>query len=157
SLHLRTLHCLSSELSLEDTMNKRIRMRLVVIVILAALSVYLFAGFPPGIPHIKDRIRLGLDLKGGIQLILQVVTDDAVRAETEQATDALRSRLQKENILFRQILRNGADRFVVAGIDPSQRSVFLNAIADELKDWQVQPSVTEDTGYTVSLKNSRAT
>src|SRR5215813_8454320 len=127
-------------------MNKRIRMRLIVIVLLAASSIYLFAGFPPKISHIKERIHLGLDLKGGIQLILQVVTDDAVRAETDQATDALRSRLQKENIVFRQILRNGTDRFVVAGIDPSQRSLFLNAVADELKDWEVQPSVTGDTG-----------
>src|SRR5262245_37306637 len=138
-------------------MNKRIRMRLIVIVILAALSVYLFAGFPPNISNIKKRICLGLDLKGGSQLILQVVTDDAVRAETDQAMDVLRSRLQKENILFRQISRNGADRFVVAGVDPSQRVLFFNAIADELKDWQVQPSDTSDTGYTVSLKNGRAT
>ena len=136
-------------------MNKRIRMHLIAIVCLTALSVYLFAGFPPSIAHIKDRIHLGLDLKGGTQLILQVATDDAVRAETDQATEALRSRLLKENIAFRQILRNGTDSFVVAGIDPAQRSRFLTTIGDELKDWQALPSATEHA-YTVSLKTNRA-
>jgi preprotein translocase subunit SecD len=136
-------------------MNKRIRTRLIVIVLLAVLSVDLFAGFPPRTSHMKDRIRLGLDLKGGNQLILQVVTDDAVRAETDQATEALRSRLQKENIAFRQILRTGTDRFVVTGIDAAHRSLFLNAIADELKDWEVHPSPTEHM-YTALLKTSRA-
>jgi preprotein translocase subunit SecD len=136
-------------------MHKTIRMRVILIVFLTALSIYLFAGFPPRLAHIKDRIHLGLDLKGGTQLILQVVTDDAVRAETDQATEALRSRLSKENLAVRQILRTGTDTFVVAGIDPAQRSRFLKTMDDELKDWQLQPSDTENA-YTVSLKTSRA-
>ena len=94
-------------------MHKSIRTRVIVIVFLTALSVYLFAGFPPGLAHIKDRVHLGLDLKGGTQLILQVVTDDAVRAETDQTTETLRSRLLRENIAFRQILRTGTDAFYI--------------------------------------------
>ena len=45
-------------------------------------------GFPKNTKELKDnigdRIRLGLDLKGGTHLILQVQVDDAVNAEVEQ-------------------------------------------------------------------------
>src|SRR5438552_4198986 len=97
----------------EDCMNKRIRTRLIVIVLLTVFSIYLFAGLPPRQTKMGDRIHLGLDLKGGILLVLQVVTDDAVRAETDQTAENVRSLLQKQNIAFRQILRSGADTFVV--------------------------------------------
>jgi len=71
-------------------MNKRIRTRLLIIGFVTVLSVFLFAGFPPSVAKMKDRIHLGLDLKGGTHLVLQVVTDDAIRAETDQALDGLR-------------------------------------------------------------------
>jgi preprotein translocase subunit SecD len=57
-------------------MNKRIRVRLFVILLLCVLAVVLFAGFPPSVSKIGDHIHLGLDLKGGILAELEVVTDE---------------------------------------------------------------------------------
>ena len=83
-------------------MTKRIRVRLLITLFLTLLSVYLFAGIPPSVSKMKDRIRLGLDLKGGILLVLEVVTDDAIRADTDQTIETVRALLQKENVVYRR-------------------------------------------------------
>ena len=67
-------------------MSKRIRVRLLFVLFVSALSVFLL---------MKQGIRLGLDLRGGTLLILQVVTDDAIRAETDRAIERLRQELQQ--------------------------------------------------------------
>src|ERR1051326_2969158 len=86
-------------------MNKRVRTRFIIIVAVTILSIALFAGFPPSFAKMKQKVHLGLDLKGGTHLVLQVVTDDAIRAETDQAIESLRQQLQKENVVYRQLTR----------------------------------------------------
>ncbi|HSM14370.1 MAG TPA: protein translocase subunit SecD, partial [Thermoanaerobaculia bacterium] len=58
-------------------MNKRLLWRGVLIAALAALAAW--SAWPPG-----EKINLGLDLQGGIHLVLQVQTQDAVRAEADK-------------------------------------------------------------------------
>jgi preprotein translocase subunit SecD len=129
-------------------MNRRIRTRLFIIVSLLTVCIYLFAGFPPSVAHMKDRIHLGLDLKGGIELVLQVVTDDAIRARTDETIESVRAALQKENIPVRQIVRKNPDTFVVAGIDPNQQSQLRNASAGGLTNWAMHTS-PEGDAYTL--------
>ena len=42
--------------------------------------------------RVDKKVRLGLDLKGGVHLVLRVQTDDALRVETETAMERLRER-----------------------------------------------------------------
>src|SRR6516164_11512125 len=105
-------------------MNKRIRTRLLMILSMLAIWISLFAGFPPSLANMKNRIQLGLDLRGGIELVLQVVTDDAVRADTDQTIENLRSALLKEPVHFRQIVRKTNDSFLIVGIEPADESRF---------------------------------
>src|SRR5215510_4196411 len=121
-------------------MNRRIRTRLFIIVSLLTVCIYLFGGFPPRVAHMKDRINLGLDLKGGIELVLQVVTDDAIRARTDETIETVRAALQKENIPVRRIVRKSEDTFLVAAIDPNQESQLRNAFGSEMADWDMQAS-----------------
>ena len=68
-------------------MNKNLRWRVVVIRRRhRALSVWAF--YPP-----DQKIKLGLDLKGGVHLVLRVQTDDALRLETETTVERLREAL----------------------------------------------------------------
>ena len=64
-------------------MRKRLRWRLVVIFAVTVICLLGITGFPPSLGKMEQRIRLGLDLKGGTHVILQVVTDDAVNIETD--------------------------------------------------------------------------
>src|SRR5216110_3444540 len=108
-------------------MNKRIRNRLLIVLGVTLLSVWRVAAFPgvvPSIAHVKENIRLGLDLRGGTHLVLQVVTDDAIRAETDQAIDSVRQQLSKSNIAVRQIVRSQTNTFQAVGVDPAKDSDF---------------------------------
>ncbi|MCK4263430.1 MAG: protein translocase subunit SecD, partial [Candidatus Aminicenantes bacterium] len=64
-------------------MKKNLRWKTILVVFIIALVVFL--AYPP-----SDKIQLGLDLKGGMHLVLQVVTDDAINQETNQEILRLR-------------------------------------------------------------------
>jgi preprotein translocase subunit SecD len=134
-------------------MNKRIRTRLLVIAAVTLVSIYLFAGFPPSVAKMRDRIHLGLDLKGGTHLVLQVVTDDAIRAEADQAIETVRQNLQKDNILFRQLTRQAANRFQAIGVDPNKDADFRRVVTDRLPEWDIVSTAGEvPNTYSVQLK-----
>src|SRR5215469_15562426 len=134
-------------------MNRRIRTRLFMIVSLLTVCIYLFAGFPPSVAHMKNRIHLGLDLKGGIELVLQVVTDDAIRARTAETIETIRAALQKENIPVRQIIQKMADTFPAPGMDPNQEPQLRHVLGTELSDWDIE---TSSEGYIHTMKAARS-
>ncbi|MFH2042359.1 MAG: protein translocase subunit SecD, partial [Acidobacteriota bacterium] len=57
-------------------MKKKLRWKIILIFAVIVLCVFLF--YPPG-----QKIMLGLDLRGGMHLVLQVMTDDAIDNETD--------------------------------------------------------------------------
>ena len=78
------------------------------------------------------RIRLGLDLKGGTHLILQVHVEDAVEAETDQTVDRLKELLRTEEISYDEILRGeGNTQILVRGIPSEESREFRNLLNDE--------------------------
>ena len=48
--------------------------------------------------NLGDRISLGLDLRGGMHLILQVQVDEAINIETDQLADRLPTLLREQGI-----------------------------------------------------------
>ncbi len=76
-------------------METKIRNRVIFIVIVIALAIFGVIGFPRNFQQLKqnigDRIRLGLDLKGGVHLILQVQVEDAVEITADGARRLTRS------------------------------------------------------------------
>ena len=51
----------------------------------------------------QERIHLGLDLKGGTHLILQVQVNDAINADTDRAVERLKDDLKTKNIVYAEI------------------------------------------------------
>ena len=62
------------------------------VVILGVLALALFLAFP-----LQDSVRLGLDLRGGIHLVLEVQAEDALRAETDKDLDTLLRELRDQD------------------------------------------------------------
>jgi preprotein translocase subunit SecD len=138
-------------------MNKRIRNRSIVIVLLTALAVVLCTGLPPSMAGLRKNLRLGLDLQGGTQVVLEVKVDDALRATTDQTILGLREQMQKENITVPQIDRTAVDRFEVRGVDPAKDSDFRNIISGYYPEWDIVSSQTETANtYAVQLKPKSA-
>ena len=85
-------------------MNKNLRTKTIVILGLLAISIYGIFGLPHGITGtaLKDallqRINLGLDLKGGTHLVLQVMVDEAVGTATDSDVGAIQSDMQQNGI-----------------------------------------------------------
>jgi len=100
-----------------------------------------------------DNVKLGLDLRGGIHMVLQVVTDDAIRAQTDQTIDSLRQELNKRNIVFRQIARTQTNTFQVVGVDPNKDSEFRAALNERFTEWDLISTGGEvPNTYTIRLK-----
>jgi len=67
-----------------------------VVLILAVLVVFIVAIIPTA--NNPEPIKLGLDLKGGTHLVMRVNVGDAVRLETDQAAETLKTQSQKINL-----------------------------------------------------------
>src|SRR5438552_18410568 len=52
---------------------------------------------------IQQKIHLGLDLKGGTHLILQVAVNEAVNAETDRVAQSLRGDLAKARVALAHV------------------------------------------------------
>ena len=94
-------------------MTPTLRWKLVAIVAVIALSIWSF--YPPG-----QKVNLGLDLKGGVHMVLKVRTDDGLRAETETVVERLRDTLTRGSIQFSKLEMKDPRTFVVEGITNDQ-------------------------------------
>ena len=82
-------------------MNPQLRWKFIFILIVIFLCIFGLVGlpeFPTSFATVKknlaDRIKLGLDLKGGSHLVLQVQVDEAIGQRCDQAVDELTKQLQ---------------------------------------------------------------
>src|ERR1700685_2872890 len=122
-------------------MNKNLLWQLVLI--LGVLLVFLFGIF--GIPQsfsgqgllaaMTDRIHLGLDLRGGTHLILQVQVNDAVNVDSDNVMERLKEDLRKHKITYADITKpdpvNHPETIVVKGVPPEESSDFKALIPSD--------------------------
>src|SRR5262252_10568725 len=101
---------------------------LAVFVIFAAVGVYPILAERYHLPApswLTDRqLRLGLDLKGGVHLVLRVQTDDALRGETQTEMERLREELQNRRIPFSNMTLVSVTQFRVEGVPTEQDAAF---------------------------------
>jgi preprotein translocase subunit SecD len=128
-------------------MNKNLTWRLVTII--AVLLVFLYGIF--GIPQsfsgqgmlaaIGNRIHLGLDLRGGTHLILQVQVNDAVNVDSDNAVEILKEQLNKRKISFADISKpdpqNAPDKVILKGVSPDGRKDLLDIVSERLPEYNL--------------------
>ncbi len=98
-------------------MDKSLVSRFVVIVVVIALAA-LWA-YPP-----EEKISLGLDLQGGMHMVLQVETDDAIRAETDNTIDGVLRDLEEAGDEGVEVDRTSDSTFEITGV-PADRDDFV--------------------------------
>ncbi len=104
-------------------MAKNLRWKVLLIVGVIALAIYSF--YPP-----DKKVRLGLDLKGGVHLVLRVQTEDAVRLETQTTADRLREQLRTQGITTATVTVVSPTEFRVENIPPDKDPAFRNLLTD---------------------------
>jgi preprotein translocase subunit SecD len=121
-------------------MYKNLRWKLLTIVVV--LAVFFAVGVYPPLAErfhwpvpgaLKTHsLKLGLDLKGGVQLELRVNTGDALRITTTSTSEQLRDSLKNANIPYSNIaVGTDPTTFRAEGI-PSDRDAAFRAAADEI-------------------------
>ena len=101
-----------------------VRKRLFIIAAVVALS--LWAIYPP-----KEKIKLGLDLNGGVHLVLRVNTESALRLETQASVERLRRTLTDERIGFSSIVVTSPAEFRVDGVQNDDAFRRITASFDD--------------------------
>jgi preprotein translocase subunit SecD len=98
-------------------MQKNLRWKLIFILALLVVCTYYFVSPREKGAGLLSRLNLGLDLKGGIHLVLQVVTDDALNQELHQDADRLSQELKSKNIAFDSSKKGNGFSVEITGID----------------------------------------
>src|SRR5215831_13586788 len=85
-------------------MKTNVTWRWIVIAVTILICIFGIIGVPKSGAELKDNfsknIRLGLDLKGGTHLVMQVQVQDAVKADLEQTAERMKESMRKQNISF---------------------------------------------------------
>jgi preprotein translocase subunit SecD len=109
-------------------MRKGLRWKIIAVLGVVALSIFL--AYPP-----KDKIKLGLDLKGGIHLVLQVISEDAVNVETDLEIARFQELFKKNNFTFQTAIKEKPGRFTLQGINPDQEGKIRDLVDQYARDW----------------------
>jgi preprotein translocase subunit SecD len=110
-------------------MKSNLQWKVLLVIALTAIAVY--GIYPP-----KDKIRLGLDLKGGIHLVAKVKVDEAMAGYTDRYIEVLRKSLQEKQIPFQTIQRKKSTTFIVNGLTPDKQE-NLKKIIENAGEWDV--------------------
>src|SRR5207237_10645818 len=112
-----------------------------VVTILAVFIIFFGVGVYPLIAQryniqqpswlVDKALKLGLDLKGGVHLVLRVQTEDALRLVTDQESERLREELKNKNVTIAKIETPDATHIRVEGVPPAQDPMFRQ-VANEI-------------------------
>jgi preprotein translocase subunit SecD len=141
-------------------MNKNLGWKIGLIVGTLLVFLYGIFGIPQGLSGqgllaaIANRIHLGLDLKGGTHLILQVQVNDAVNVDSDNAVEVLKEQLNKRKISFSDISKpdpqNHPDQVAIKGVTPDARKDLLDIVSERLPEYQLN-SGAENT-WSLTMK-----
>jgi preprotein translocase subunit SecD len=96
----------------------------------AILGLCLFLALP-----LRNKIKLGLDLKGGIHLVLQVQTSDALDGETDQEIVRFTDLFKKNSITYAIGVKEKPGKFAITGLDVDQQDKIRDLVAQYTRDW----------------------
>jgi len=85
------------------------------------------------------KIHLGLDLRGGIHLVLQVVVEDALNATVDDAVNTARDQAARKGIQVASVSRSSPTRLSVEGVEPARVKDMRDLLQDFFRaNWEVR-------------------
>src|ERR1700723_2640013 len=134
------------------------------ILIVAVLLVFVFGifGIPKGVglsawkTAFTDRIHLGLDLKGGIHLVLQVMVQEAVSAETDNAVGRVQADLQQGGFPARSVLKPDPKKPELIQVQgtPPDRVGDVRSLLDSRYGGQYIVASEPNNSWTLTMKET---
>lgn len=126
------------------------------VIIISLIGVF---GFPTSVSKLREnvekRIPLGLDLKGGTHLVMQVNVNDAINSESDLTMERLKQTLTARQLTVPVMTRIDAAElfdeggFRLEGVPTEQTSGFREAVESTELNWLLTP---ESGGYLMKLR-----
>ena len=148
-------------------MKRNLKFRVLAIAAVILICIYGIVGVPKSkeelIENWKKNIRLGLDLRGGSYLVLQVQLQDAFKAEADSVIQRLKDQLRNAGIEYVDMVRNDpqsikeADsiQLDIRGIPPTKAANFRTIATEDFGAVWILTSVNQ-TDYRMTMKPSEA-
>src|SRR5579864_2656916 len=152
-------------------MTKGLGWKVIVIVVAVLVFLYGIFGIPSGFSggaladaittgsSLRNGVNLGLDLKGGTHLILQVQVNDAVNVDSDNAVEVLKAGMRTAKINYAEITKpdpvNHPEQIVIKGVPPEATSDLRNLVSDKLPEYEAT-SAANNT-WTIAMKPTAVT
>src|ERR1035438_1959452 len=148
-------------------MKKNLKNRVALIVAVLLVCLYGIFGIPSGVSGkalmeaMSSRIHLGLDLRGGAHLILQVVVKEAVNGETDNAVARIQQDLKTANLTFSQVYKpeplrqDGTGKpevLRVEGITPANASAVRSLLDTKYSNEYDLTGGGSNSSFTLTMK-----
>ena len=117
--------------------------------------------WPPwNVGETPGKIKLGLDLRGGMHLVMQVVVDDALNATIDDGVQTVRDQLARKGVTFTGAQRVDSTSFSVEGVEPARVKDAKDVLKDFFREgWDVREGgegrfvVVMTTPYQAQIKD----
>jgi len=143
-------------------MNKNLLWKVVFIVGTLLFFLYGIFGIPKKLTldgladAVLDHIHLGLDLKGGTHLILQVHVNDAINVDAANAIEVLKDQLRSHKVQYTDIVQpdpqNNPDHIVLKGVSADARSDLRQIVQDRLPEYDLTSGA--ENSWALAMKPS---
>jgi preprotein translocase subunit SecD len=147
-------------------MSKVPKWKAIVIVATILISLYGMIGLPKSKQELaanwSHNIRLGLDLKGGSLLVLQVQLQDAFKADAIASIERMKELMSKNSIAGEPMMGyepqtlQDADKveILIKGVPADSAKAFRTIVAEEFGAWVMAPTGPSD--YRMTMKPTEA-
>jgi preprotein translocase subunit SecD len=147
-------------------MKRHLRAKFIFIVIVTLVCLYGIFGAPTSgadlVGNLQKNIRLGLDLRGGTFLVVEVEQQDAFNAQAGADANHLRDAFQKAGVPFSAITADDAKTLQTAtkvaidikGVPLAQSGNFRTVLHENMPNWIV--TQVNDTDYRLTMRPSDA-
>jgi len=135
----------------------KIRLAITAVVCLAALY-FLIPTFVSDIPSPwnqylpKEKIHLGLDLQGGMHLVLEIDTDKALEAMMERTSNDLKESLMDNKVRFRNVEKAKGATISLELTEAAGKPALEKILNEQYSDLEIASSAARDGGQAITLK-----
>jgi len=141
-------------------MQKNLKSKTILIVAILVFFIFGIIGIPGGFSggafkqSLLDRIHLGLDLKGGMHLILQVDVNEAVGAQTDSDAAAIQSDLAQNGINGATVTKPDATRpdFIQVSGAPAGQAADLSGLLNSRFGSQYDITAGPNNSWMLTMK-----
>ncbi len=124
-----------------------------IIIALVYLTPSLSRDLPPWWSSLlpQDRIHLGLDLQGGMHLVLEVEAAKAVESNLERVAEEIKHDLREARIRYHRLNRRGTRGVDLVLMRVEDVESFKKLTEESYSDFEVRSLPSEDEGFPVQM------